>query len=87
MFELPADTMERLEEILPTAFYAVMGLALFIALLGAAGPALVFLIVGAALHVARVGVEGRPGRPVGRGPGRVAPSSTSLGSGNRRYVV
>jgi hypothetical protein len=67
MFELPADTMERLEEILPTAFYAVMGLALFIALLGAAGPALAFLIVGAALHVARVGVEGRP-RPA-RGAG------------------
>jgi hypothetical protein len=65
MFELPADTVERLEEILPTAFYAVMGLALFIALLGAAGPALVLLIVGAALHVARVGVEGRPARRAG----------------------
>jgi hypothetical protein len=65
MFELPADTLERLEEILPTAFYAVMALALFVALLGAAGPALVFLIVGAALHVARVGIEGRP-RPARR---------------------
>lgn len=64
MFELPADTLERLEEILPAAFYAVMGLALFIALLGAAGPALFVLIVGAAVHVARVGVEGR--RPVRR---------------------
>jgi hypothetical protein len=65
MFELSADTLERLEEILPTAFYAVVGLALFIAVLGAAGPALVFLILGAALHVARVGVEGRP-RPARR---------------------
>jgi hypothetical protein len=62
MFELPADILERLEEILPAAFYAVMGLALFIALLGAAGPALVVLILGAAVHVARVGVEGRPRR-------------------------
>ncbi len=71
MFELPADTMERLEEILPTAFYAVMGLALFIALLGAAGPALVLLIVGAALHIARVGVEGRPCRSFRKPSSRV----------------
>lgn len=65
MFELPADTLERLEEILPTAFYALIGLALFLALLGAGGPALVVLILGAAVHVARVGVEGRP-RPAPR---------------------
>jgi hypothetical protein len=65
MFELHADTLERLAEILPTAFYAVMGLALFIALLGAAGPALVVLILGAVVHVVRVGVEGRP-RPARR---------------------
>jgi hypothetical protein len=69
MFELPADILERLEEILPTAFYAVMGLALFLALLGAAGPALVILILGAAVHVARVGVEGRP-RPAPRAGAR-----------------
>jgi hypothetical protein len=62
MFELPADTIQRLEEILPTLFYALMGLALFLALLGAAGAALFLLILGAAVHVVRIGVEGRPRR-------------------------
>jgi hypothetical protein len=73
MFDLPADTVERLEEILPTAFYAVMGLALFVALLGAAGPALFVLIIGAAVHVARVGVEARH-----RGSRSLRPSSQRL---------
>lgn len=67
MFELPADTIQRLEEILPTLFYGLMGLALFLALLGAAGAALFLLILGAAIHVARVGVEGRPRRVAPRG--------------------
>jgi hypothetical protein len=57
MFELPADTLERLTEIAPTAFYALMGIALFTAVLGAGGAAMFFLIVGATVHVARVGLE------------------------------
>jgi hypothetical protein len=60
MFDLPAHTIERVEEILPTLFYGLMGLALFLALLGATGAGLFLLILGSAVHVARVGVEARP---------------------------
>jgi hypothetical protein len=63
MFELSADTLETLTERAPLAFYALMGLSLFAAILGAAGMALFLLIVGATVHVARVGLEGgRHGR-------------------------
>jgi len=51
-------TLEQITEWLPTAFYALMGLALLLALLGAAGPALLLLLVGSSVHVARVGAEG-----------------------------
>jgi hypothetical protein len=57
MFRMPPDTIERATEIVPTVFYALIGIALLAALLGATGPALFFLIVGSAIHVARVGLE------------------------------
>jgi hypothetical protein len=50
-------TLEQITEWLPTAFYSLMGLALLLALLGAAGPALLLLLLGALVHVARVGAE------------------------------
>jgi hypothetical protein len=57
MFDLPADTTERLTELAPSAFYVLAGIALFAGLLGAVGVALFFLILGGAVHVARVGLE------------------------------
>ncbi len=57
MFELPADTLKRLTERIPAAFYALIGVALLAALLGATGVELFFLILGSAAHVARVGLE------------------------------
>jgi hypothetical protein len=57
MFDLPAETIEKARELAPAAFYALMGIALFTALLGAVGVALFFLVLGGAVHVARVGLE------------------------------
>lgn len=57
MFDLPADTLAKLTDRAPTVFYALMGLALLAGLFGAVGFALVLLVLGGAVHVARVGLE------------------------------
>jgi hypothetical protein len=54
---LERDDLKRLADLLPPAFYAVMGVAFLSLLLGSAGAAMLFLLVGAVVHVARVGVE------------------------------
>ena len=51
------DTLERLEELLPRTFYVLMAVALLAALLGSTGVAWFFLLLGSAVHVARVGFE------------------------------
>lgn len=57
MFDLPADTFEKLTDLAPGAFYVLMGFALLAGLLGAVGVALFLLILAGAVHVARVGLE------------------------------
>jgi hypothetical protein len=57
MLNLPTEMTERLAELAPTAFYGLMVIALFTALLGALGAAMVFLVLGSVVHVARVGLE------------------------------
>jgi hypothetical protein len=54
---LKRTDLQRLADILPGAFYAVTGIAFLSLLLGSPGAAMLFLIVGALVHVARVGVE------------------------------
>lgn len=59
MPEPSADTLDRLTELAPPAFYAVMGVAFLAAIFGSTGSAFFLLIVGSAIHVARVGLESR----------------------------
>ena len=48
---------DQVTEYVPAAFYVLMGVALIAAMRGANGFAFVVLLLGAALHVARVGLE------------------------------
>ena len=70
--------LKKLAGLLAIAFYALMGLAFLAAVFGSPGTGLLFLILGACAHVARVwsrtrarlGTKaaraGPPGLPVGR---------------------
>jgi hypothetical protein len=59
MPEPSAETLDRLTELAPPAFYGVMGVALLAAITGSTGVGFFLLLVGSAIHVARVGLEGR----------------------------
>lgn len=57
------DSLARFEELLPRAFYIFTAIALLAALVGSTGVAWLFLLLGSAAHVARVGFEGGPVPP------------------------
>ncbi len=61
------DKLERMTEPLARLFYALMAVALLVALFGSPGSALLLLLLGAGAHVVRFSIElfveqGRPRR-------------------------
>jgi multisubunit Na+/H+ antiporter MnhB subunit len=60
----PALLIQRLA----TAFYALVALALFVAVLGAPGIGFVLLVIGACAHVARASLEELAARSTPRAP-------------------
>lgn len=57
MPRLDETTLEALRERLPVAFYGLLAASLLFLAFGSVGGALFLLVLGAIVHVARVGVE------------------------------